>query len=133
MLRMRDLGDEYRLSFRSIEEIDGALTDLVKQVKRDRSIVYHSGRKPGRAAVINAVLAWLFDQPPERQKAVVIEGMARLTALLGAEAGQATAPPSDPPEVIPARVVEGHHVDPQTKLKLTKGPKRSGRKGSQGA
>jgi hypothetical protein len=86
---MRDLSDDYKISVRGIEEVDEALGTLVARLKADRKIRYkrHTAKpaKPGKAALVNALILWLNNQPVGEQKRIAMEGLASLDALLAME------------------------------------------------
>lgn len=119
---MRDLSDDCKLSVRSIVEVYDVLADLELRVARDRSIRTRKGRRPSRAAIINALVLWLSALPDAEQARIVAEGMTRLNAILAApappgsdcpepDALEAIRPPSppaaagDPPALDPRRLI----------------------------
>jgi hypothetical protein len=98
MPTMSDLGDDFKLSFRSTGEINELFTGLVARAATDRSIRYKGKAKANRASTINALVCWVASKPPDEQRRIVREGMALLNAQLGAEAERfAQNEPPEPP------------------------------------
>jgi hypothetical protein len=105
MAVMSELGDDFKLSFRSTGEVYEAFGSIVARAAADRSIRFAAGKKKAnRAAVLNALILWLDGLPPAEQKDIIRAGMVRLNAILGA------AP--EPPAVSSGRgvpdVADGH-------------------------
>jgi len=104
MLRMRDLTDEFKLSVRSIGEVIEALGAIVNRLAVTRRLRFR-GKKPTRAAVVNAAVLYLESlAPPERERALAA-GMERLERLLevdptgGSNGEEAAAGPAPPKRV----------------------------------
>lgn len=77
MLAMKDLSDDFKLSFRSTGEINEAFSGLVARAAKDATIRYR-GKKPHRAAVLNALVMWVTSLPQSEQRAVLAQGMELL-------------------------------------------------------
>lgn len=124
---MRDLGDEYKLSFRSIDEVYSAFRQVENHVVGDRAIRLEAGgrpgRRPSRAAILNALILWLHARPVAQQRHVVAEGMERLNMILAFEGEPARAGPVEAAAgwVVepPPRGAGGVDVDPVTGAPLT--------------
>lgn len=104
MRPMRDLTDEFKLSVRSIGEVIEALGAIVNRLAVTRRIRFR-GKKPTRAAVVNAAVLYLESlAPPERERALAA-GMERLERLLevdptvGSNGEGAAADPAPPRRV----------------------------------
>jgi hypothetical protein len=101
---MRELSDDFKLSYRSLPEVYEAFGSMVSRVASDPSIRFAGKTKKGRdkrahrAAFINALLLWLDAQPRPRQKEVIREGMELLNALLLLDAPSPEAPGAGRPE-----------------------------------
>src|SRR5690242_17524170 len=87
--RMRNLEDGHKRNFRSIEEVEYFLEDLLLRVRRSKTIGFAKDeaeeKRPTQASVLNAILLWLEGQPAEQQLAIIGVGMRRLNALLRGE------------------------------------------------
>lgn len=78
----RDLSDDFKLSFRSLSEVNEAFAGIVARAASDPTTRYRGRRKANRAAVLNALILWLDSRPREEQLAIVGQGMRRLNDLL---------------------------------------------------
>ena len=93
---MRDLTDDFKLCVRSIGEVTGALAVMVNRLAMARRTRFR-GRKPTRAAVVNAALLYLDSlDPAERERALAL-GMARLEKLLEFDPAAGADAPAPPP------------------------------------
>ncbi len=100
---MRDLSDEFKLSVRSTGEVFQALGAIVSRLAVDRRVRFR-GKKPTRAAVVNAALLYLDSLPPEQWEQALAAGMRRLEELL--ESNGSTGPDGTEPEAAPPKRVE---------------------------
>jgi hypothetical protein len=121
----RELSDDFKLSARSIEEVEGLLLGLEKLIKSDKSIRYLGGRglkKPTRASILNALLFWLDAQPPAVQRRIVLDGMGRLNAVLSGQPPPAIeaasfSPGADFPDGLVAHDEAGERESPRRRTK----------------
>lgn len=77
---MRDLDDDYKMSFRGIREVAQAVEDLTALVKHRltwRSFQAEPDR-PGKAAVVNALILWVDNLPKDQRIDVIRRGLALL-------------------------------------------------------
>ena len=81
---MKDLTDEFKLSVRSVAEVFAALGTMVHQLKANRRVRFR-GKKPTRAAVVNAALLYLESLPPEQWERALDQGLRRLEGILEAD------------------------------------------------
>jgi len=100
---VRDLTDEFKLSVRSIGEVFQALNAMVSRLAVNRRVRFR-GKKPTRAAAVNAALLYLDSLPPEQWEQALAAGMRRLEQLL--EANGPTGPDGTEPEPAPPKRVE---------------------------
>ncbi len=100
---MRDLSDEFKLSVRSIGEVFQALGAMVARLAIDRRVRFR-GKKPTRAAVINAAILYLDSLAPEEWERALAAGMRRLEELL--ESNGSAGPDGGAPEPAPPKRVE---------------------------
>ncbi len=111
---MRDLTDEFKLSVRSTPEVFQALTSIVTRLAVDRRVRFR-GKKPTRAAVVNAAMLYLDSLAPADWERALSAGMAQLERILGSEdITTEAAPQAEPgPPAIPQRVeMEVEDVSP---------------------
>lgn len=115
MSAMRDLNDDYKISVRGIEEVEQALGMLVARVKADRKIRYktHTSQpaKPGKAAVVNALILYVDGLPPAQQKQIIAAGLAVLDRCLAMDSpGGGESRKTD--DETPDATIEGGAEDP---------------------
>lgn len=84
MLFMKDLEDDFKLSFRSTPEIEQSFSDIVSRAQRDKAIRYRDQKKPHRSAVINAIVMWVASRSLDEQRKIVALGMEMLNDHLEA-------------------------------------------------
>lgn len=110
MWRMRDLTDEFKLSARSTPEVFLLLGQMVDRLKADRRVRFR-GKKPTRAALVNAALLYLDTLPQAEWEKALQVGLTRLerilaedepTAATGTESAEAPAAAVAAPEAAPA-------------------------------
>lgn len=102
---MKDLTDEFKLSVRSAPEVFQALASIVTRLAVTRRVRFR-GKKPTRAAVVNAALLYLDSLPPADWERALAAGMARLERFLESDdipaetsAHAETGPPAAPQRV----------------------------------
>jgi hypothetical protein len=98
MTGMKDLSDDFKLSFRSTGEINEAFSGLVARTAKDPGIRYR-GKKPPRAAIINALVMWVTSLPRSEQRAIVAQGMELLNDHLDSDDEAPVEAPAPAPEV----------------------------------
>jgi len=111
---MRDLSDESKLSVRSIDEVFAVLDLLKSRAAGDRTIRYRDKRRPGIAAIVNALILSLESRSEDEQRQVIRDGMNRLNLLLAetdeeraaattraTEAARVAPPQAPPPTATP--------------------------------
>lgn len=128
----RDLSDDFKLSFRSLSEVNEAFAGIVARAASDPKVRYRGRRKANRAAVLNALILWLDALPRDQQMLVVGDGMRRLNALLLPDSdadGDIVAAAADPAATdIPAPPPAG---EPYA-VRDARAPKPPGRRKGQG-
>lgn len=87
MTAMRELSDDFKLSYRSIAEVYESFGAMVARTATDPTIRFvgtkvQRNKKANRAAVLNAILLYLDEMPIEEQRRAIARGMARLNAML---------------------------------------------------
>lgn len=92
---MRDLSDEFKLSVRSIPEVYRALGEIVSQLAVGRRVRFR-GKKPTRAAVVNASLLYLDSLPAEEWERVLVIGLQRLEEILASNESPGPSQPVGP-------------------------------------
>jgi len=102
---MRDLTDEFKLSVRSAPEVFQALGSIVTRLTVTRRVRFR-GKKPTRAAVVNAALLYLDSLAPVDWERALADGMVRLERILesddipaGDPAQTEVGPPAAPQRV----------------------------------
>jgi hypothetical protein len=96
---MRDLTDEFKLSARSTPDVFVMLGRMVDRLKADRRVRFR-GKKPTRAAVVNAALIYLDTLPPSQWEQAITIGFRRLEEILS-EDDAAGVTQAEPPAGIP--------------------------------
>jgi len=101
---MRDMTDEFKLSVRSIAEVFQALGGMVTRLAVTRRVRFR-GKKPTRAAVVNAALLYLDSLPPEQWEQALSIGMRRLEQILASDPTEEVKPaPTEEASAPPKRV-----------------------------
>ena len=99
---MRDMTDEFKLSVRSIAEVFQALGGMVTRLAVTRRVRFR-GKKPTRAAVVNAALLYLDSLPQAEWEKALSIGMRRLEEMLA----------SDPMDEVPTAPAEEAGTPPK--------------------
>jgi hypothetical protein len=76
---LRDLSDKHKLSVKSLGEIQEGLSALVMGLKQ-RGLSYQ-GKSITREQLVNAMLLYLFELPPEDREKMLAWGFVKLKAL----------------------------------------------------
>lgn len=88
---MKDLTDEFKLSVRSAPEVFQALGSIVTRLAVTRRVRFR-GKKPTRAAVVNAALLYLDSLAPADWERALADGMVRLERILESDEIESTDP-----------------------------------------
>jgi hypothetical protein len=100
---MKDLTDEFKLSVRSTAEVFQALGGMVTRLAVTRRVRFR-GKKPTRAAVVNAALLYLDSLSQEQWEQALSIGMRRLEQILESDTlGEVTTAPAE--EAAPSKRV----------------------------
>ena len=105
MVRMRDLTDDFKLSFRSTPGINEAFSGLVVRTAGDKSIRYR-GKKAHRSAVVNAIVLYVCSLPPAEQRALLSRGTTMLNDHLDETGADSVGSPTEIVIPKPNRVSE---------------------------
>jgi hypothetical protein len=94
---MRELSDDFKLSFRSIPEVYEAFGAMVARTATDPTIRFagtktQREKKAHRAALLNALILHLAELPQAEQRRAIARGMDLLNATLRGEPPPPIAP-----------------------------------------
>jgi hypothetical protein len=81
---MRDLTDQYKVTVRTIREVDDAINAIVARVKNHMTWKRTAGtqERPTKAAIVSALILFLDACDEAEQERILTEGLAMLDALL---------------------------------------------------